>query len=252
MGITAKELADRAGLSPRFISQLENGQANIAIGRLDSVARVLGMDPGELIADRQWLAMVAKSGGSGGEGAASGRERPVALLGMRGAGKSTIGRLLADALRWPFVEVDEAVTEFAGLDLAQIFTVHGEDYYRRLEALCIGELLGRGQPMVLAPSGGVVRNSPAFALIRQRCMTVWLRATPEEHMNRVLGQGDERPMAARERPMEELRAMLAEREPLYGQADLVLDTSEGSPDAAAGELLVAVEALGEELRRLGG
>ncbi len=255
LGLTARELAARSGLSPRFVSQLENGQANIAIGRLEAVARVLGVDPGQLVAGDEWLALrggslVARDSRSSSYGGP--HERPVALLGMRGAGKSTVGELLADALRWPFIEVDDKVTDFAGLDLSQIFTVHGEGYYRRVEALCVGELLGRRDPMVLAPSGGVVRNTPVFQMIRQRCVTVWLRASPEEHMARVLGQGDERPMAERERPMEELRALLAERAPLYSQADLVLDTSGGSPEAAAEELVAAVEAVREERRRLGG
>jgi XRE family aerobic/anaerobic benzoate catabolism transcriptional regulator len=254
LGLTARELAERSGLSVRFVSQLENGQANIAVGRLDAVARVLGMELAELVAAEGWVQ--PRSGSVPGAPAdarteSERREKPIALLGMRGAGKSTIGALLADALRWPLVEVDGAVEALSGLALSQIFTVHGEDYYRRLEAVCVGDLLGGGEAMVIAPSGGVVGNGPAFTLIRQRCFTVWLRASPEQHMARVLGQGDGRPMGDRERPMEELRAILARREHLYGQADLVLDTSEGSPEAAADQLVVALEALREEHHQLG-
>jgi len=230
------------------VSQLENGQANIAIGRLDAVAVALGLEVADLVATEEWLAQ--RPGGESDYGAAA-QVRPVALLGMRGAGKSTIGALLADGLRWPFIEVDARIEEVAGLSLAQIFTLHGEAYYRRLEALCVGELLGRGHAMVLAPGGGVVENAPVFDLLRSRCVCVWLRATPEEHMERVLGQGDQRPMVDRTRPMEELRALLAARVPRYATADLVLDTSDGSPADAAEELLVAVEALSEERRQLG-
>lgn len=255
LGLTARELADRAGLSPRFISQLENGQANIAIGRLDAVAGVMGIEVADLVASEEWMLksvpmVFRESRRPNREYGARRREWPVVLLGMRGAGKSTIGGLLADSLMWPMVEVDEKIERMAGLDLSSIFTVHGEDYYRRLEAACIGELLGRREAMVIAPSGGVVRNGPAFELIRRRCITVWLRATPEEHMARVLGQGDQRPTERRDAPMEELRSMLAQREPLYSQADLVLDTSGGSPEAAAEELQAALDALREERDQL--
>ena len=256
LGLTARELAERAGLSPRFVSQLENGQANIAIGRLAAVAEVMGLEVADLVASEAWLlnskpARLREAGHSRREYVAAGREWPVVLLGMRGAGKSTVGGLLADALMWPMVEVDENIVRMAGLDLSSIFALHGEDYYRRLEAACIGELLGRREAMVIAPSGGVVGNGPAFELIRRRCITVWLKAAPEEHMARVLGQGDHRPTERRDAPMEELRAMLAQREPLYSQADLVLDTSGGSPEEAAGELQAALDAVREERNQLG-
>ena len=252
MGLTARQLAERAGLSARFISALENGRANIAVGRLSAVADVLGVDLGELVATETWLASTSAAiiEAVDGDRVRSMRPRPVALLGMRGAGKSTVGRLLADALVWEFVEVDDRVEEVAGMDLASIFAVHGEDWYRRLEALVLGELLGQSTPRVLALSGGLVTNGPAFDLVRRRCTTVWLRARPEQHMDRVLQQGDHRPVADRSRPMEELRLILEAREPLYRQADLALDTSGGDPAAVLEELLAALEARVEEQRQL--
>jgi len=248
LGLTAKELAERSGLSPRFISQLENGRANIALGRLDAVAQVLGYEVADLVASELWtiksIPMVAEDRVERWTGRRT--QWPIALLGMRGAGKTTIGILIADALRWPFMEVDHTIQDLAGLDLGQIFSVHGEDYYRRLEAVAVGDLLGRRDTYVIAASGGVVTNGPAYAFMKQECITVWLRTSPEEHMARVLGQGDSRPVAERERPMDELRAMLSQRESLYAQADLVLDTSDGSPESAAEELLRAIEAVREE------
>ena len=252
MGLTAKQLAERAGLSPRFVSDLENGRANIAVGRLSAVADVLGVDLGELVASETWLASTSAAiiEAVDGDRVRSMRERPVALLGLRGAGKSTVGRLLADALVWEFVEVDDRVEEVAGLELAAIFAMHGEDYYRRLEALVLGELLGQATPRVLALSGGLVTNGPAFDLVKRRCTTVLLHARPEQHMERVLTQGDRRPVADRSRPMEELELILAAREPLYRQADLALDTSGSDPAAVLEELLAALDVRTEERRQL--
>jgi len=252
MGLTARQLAERAGLSARFVSDLENGRANIAIGRLNAVADVLGVDVGELVASTTWLASTSAAiiGAVDGPRVRNMRDRPVALLGMRGAGKSTLGRLLADALVWEFVEVDARIEEVAGLDLASIFSMHGEDYYRLLEALVVGTLLGEPTPRVLALSGGLVTNKPAFELVRRRCTTVWLHARPEQHMERVLGQGDDRPLADRSRPLEELKIILRAREPSYRLANLAVDTSDGDPAAVLEELLAALDVQREERKQL--
>lgn len=225
--LTIREVAERSGLSLRFLSQLESGGANIAIGRLDAVATALGVSIVDLVAE---------------EPASGDAKRDVALLGLRGAGKSTIGPALAKRLGLSFVELDDRIEEAAGMPVAEIFSLHGEAYYRRLERECLERLLDDGRPSVIALSGGIVQNEEAFALARRRCTTVWLKASPKDHMNRVLDQGDRRPVANRPDAMAELRAILAAREPLYHLADVAVDTSRTDVDAA-------VASIAEELDR---
>jgi XRE family transcriptional regulator, aerobic/anaerobic benzoate catabolism transcriptional regulator len=222
LGLTAKTLAESSGLSLRFISQLEAGQANIAIGRLASVAKSLDVSVSALVetGDDQRCA--------------------IALVGLRGAGKTTLGQALSGHLTLPFVEVDEEIEAAAGPDLGQIFQLHGEDYYRQLEGRCLDMLLD-ARPKVVALSGGVVGNPHAWDVVRDRCTTVWLRATPEDHMRRVVEQGDHRPMADRADAMEELRAILADRAPRYARSEVSIDTSAQPLESTLQRLVIELE-----------
>jgi XRE family aerobic/anaerobic benzoate catabolism transcriptional regulator len=194
-GLTLKALGHGAGLSPRFLVQLEAGRANISVRSLARLAGALGTTPAALLS-----------------GPGSAAELPVvALLGLRGAGKSTIGRRLARRLRLRFVELDRRVEAAAGLSLGELFAVHGEAYYRRLEHEALEAVLGEGRPLVLATGGGLPASPETWALLRRRALTVWLRAAPEDHWNRVVGQGDRRPMADSPQAMAELRRLLAAR-----------------------------------------
>lgn len=260
-GLTARALAERSGLSLRFVAQLEAGQANVSVLRLAALARALGVSAAALIADdAEGPASGARArllglleGRSEGElerclGAVelalgASRARGIALLGLRGAGKSTIGPRLAEALGVPFVELDDRIEEAAGLSLTELFALHGEGYYRRLETQCLSALIALGRPFVVALSGGVVQNEEAFRLARAHCTTVWLRARPEDHMQRVLAQGDRRPIAGRADAMAELQAILAAREPQYRQADVTVDTSHHGPGTLEA-LLRALERAG--------
>jgi XRE family aerobic/anaerobic benzoate catabolism transcriptional regulator len=215
-GWTLSELSRRAEMSPRFLVQVEGGEANLSVRKLAGLARALGTTPAALLS------------GPGGEA-----DRPVvALLGLRGAGKTTIGRKLARRLRVPFVELDQRVEEAAGLKLDEIFALHGEAYYRRLEREALERVLAEG-PLVLATGGGLPTTPITFSLLKQRALTIWLRAKPEDHWNRVVQQGDRRPMADNPQAMAELRRLLAAREPLYAQADHTVDTGDGVAATAA-------------------
>jgi XRE family aerobic/anaerobic benzoate catabolism transcriptional regulator len=208
-GWSRRELASASGVSERFLAQLETGDGNISLRRFAEVAHALGTTPATLLAPTD--APVA--------------HKPIALLGVRGAGKSTIGSALARKLGMRFVEVDQQIEEATGLALADVFTLHGEAYYRRVEREVLTRLLAEGHPTVLATGGSIVNDPVSFALLRERAHTIWLRARPEDHWNRVVAQGDQRPMAENPHAFEELRALLAARQKLYARADRTIETS---------------------------
>lgn len=219
--LSRAELAERSGLSERFVAELELGRGNIAVTRLAAVAAALGVRPGQLLDGEPAPAAPAPG--------------VIALLGLRGAGKSTIGPRLASRLGLPFFELDGLVEAEAGLSLSELFALHGEAYYRRLERMVLERFLDCTSSAVLAVAGGAVSSPETMALLEARTRTVWLKARPEDHLRRVRSQGDQRPMRGRPRAMDDLRRLLAEREPLYRRAQVVVDTSalgvRGSVDA---------------------
>lgn len=209
-GLTLKDLAARSSLSVRYLSDLERGRGNISIGRLMKVARALGVRLNDLVAVLD----------------APNRARIVALVGLRGAGKTTVGRRVAEVLGYDFVELDERIETAAGLPLSQIFEIHGEDYYRRLEREVLEGLLAEtGRGVVLTTGGGIVTAPQTWTILKARTLTAWLQAHPEDHYQRVMAQGDLRPMKNRPSAMAELRALLEIRGPLYAEAELHLHTS---------------------------
>ncbi|MDP7246896.1 MAG: shikimate kinase [Planctomycetota bacterium] len=217
-GKTARQVAEKAELSLRFYAQIEKGTANISIIRLASLANALSISLPVLIAE------------------AMGRKKCIALLGIRGAGKSSVGQKVAEAKAMEFVELDALIEEKAGFNLTEIFTLHGEDYYRRMETACLNEVLDLPQPTVVALSGGVINNHEAFERIIHDCITIWLRAEPEIYMQRVLAQGDHRPMANRNDAMSELKALAASRQPHYARAEITIDTSSIGIDEIVGQI----------------
>jgi XRE family aerobic/anaerobic benzoate catabolism transcriptional regulator len=218
-GWTIRELAERSGVSVRFLVQLEAGRGNISVRRLADLARAFGLPPGALLTDT-----------------AANEPRVIALLGLRGAGKTTIGKRLARRLRMSFVELDGRIERKAEMSLRELFSLHGEDYYRRLERETFAELLAEGRSIIVATGGGIVAAADTYALLRQSAITIWLRASPEDHWNRVVRQGDRRPMADHPHAMAELRRLLIDRQPLYATADHTVQTSGRSVDAVVNEI----------------
>ena len=206
-----RELSERSGVSPRYLAQLEGGEGNISIGLLQRIGIALGQ-PIE--------ALVAAEGAT-----ARGRKAErLCLIGLRGAGKSTLGARLGEALGVPFVELNEAIEREADMPVGEVIALYGEEHYRRLEADTLGHIVATRERVVLAVAGGVVEAPDTFAELVDRFHTVWLRAEPAEHMARVRAQGDLRPMAGNPRAMERLREILAERESRYRRAEHHLDT----------------------------
>jgi len=204
---TQAELARRAGVSPRFLVQLEGGQGNISVQRLAEVCDALDLSLSELF-----------------RGIGPGRPEKIALVGLRGAGKSTVGAALALQLGLPFVELDAEVEREAGMSLAEIFELRGEGHYRALEQSVLIATLSRPGPIVIAAGGSIVTATDSWRRLREGAETVWLQASPGSHLNRVQAQGDLRPMRGRPHALQELEAILGERAALYAQADRFLDT----------------------------
>jgi XRE family aerobic/anaerobic benzoate catabolism transcriptional regulator len=223
-GWTRRELSARSGLSVRFLADIENGLANPSLIRLWDLAETLGIPAEDL------LATARRDPGQT-------KNLRLALLGLRGAGKTTLGTRLSQQLDIPFIELDTLVEEEAGMPIPEIFELQGEAAYRILERRLLSRLLNKNQDLILAVSGGLVTDPRSYALLRQQTKTIWLKARPIDHWNRVRAQGDLRPMEGRERAYQDLVRLLEQREPLYRQAGLTIDTSEKPIDAVVGEVL---------------
>jgi XRE family aerobic/anaerobic benzoate catabolism transcriptional regulator len=213
-GLTLRAIADRSGLSLRFLMDVEAGRGNISVRRLADLAAALQTTAADLVTPDE----------------TAGAPRVIALLGLRGAGKTAVGRRLARRLKRRFVELDHHIETRAGLTLAEIFTLHGEEYYRRLERDALIDLLAVRQPIILAVGGGLVTSPDAYDLLLRSATTIWLRAKTEDYWNRVIGQGDRRPIDQHPQARDALRQLVARREPLYARAELTIDTSTETVD----------------------
>jgi XRE family transcriptional regulator, aerobic/anaerobic benzoate catabolism transcriptional regulator len=257
-GMSRKVLAKVSGISERYIAQLESGKGNVSIVLLRRVSNAMGAHLEDLIpaaepaADWPIIRDLLRKATPGqiaqakdvlvGKGVAAQRRTfaGIALIGLRGAGKSTLGKMLATRIGWDFVELNKEIEAENGLSVAEIIALYGQEGFRRMEQAALGQLLARKELMVLATGGGIVSEPVSFDLILSSFYTIWVKAEPEEHMARVRGQGDLRPMADDRSAMAELRTILKSREPLYARASAVVDTSGLSVDAAAAGLFNAV------------
>jgi len=257
-GMSRKVLARVSGISERYIAQLEGGKGNVSIVLLRRVSNAMGAHLEDLIPSADpapdWQVIrdllrkatpgqIAQAKDVLAGGASSHRRTSfagIALIGLRGAGKSTLGKILAKKIGWNFVELNKEIEQQNGLSVAEIIALYGQEGFRRMEQTALTQLLARKEPMVLATGGGIVSEPLTFDLILSSFYTIWLKAEPEEHMARVRGQGDLRPMADDRSAMAELRNILLSREPLYARASAVVDTAGLSVDAAAARLVDAV------------
>jgi XRE family aerobic/anaerobic benzoate catabolism transcriptional regulator len=245
-GMTRRALAVEAGVSERHLANLESGVGNASILVLRQVAAALDVPladlfdarpdasaeaalirdllrdraEGELQRARLMLSRLFGDASQGG-----GRRTRIALIGLRGAGKSTLGRMLAADLGYPFVELNREIERLAGCGVAEIHSLYGPSAYRRYERRALDDVVQRLRQAVIATPGGLVSDATTFNRLLDRCFTVWLQATPDEHMSRVLAQGDYRPMAGNGEAMDDLRRILAGRTPFYAKADVTFETS---------------------------
>ncbi len=245
-GLTRRAVAGAADISERYLANLEYGIGNASLVVLHRLAAALHCSPAELIGDAttsspEWLLLrellegrdeatlrrvrVAVGEMLGTGGANLQRSSRVALLGLRGAGKSTLGRLLGEDLGFPFVELGEEIEKFTGCSVAEIQALYGMNAYRRYERRALEEAIQIYPEGVIAIPGGLVSDPATFNLLLAHCTTVWLQADPEDHMKRVAAQGDMRPMADSKEAMEDLKRILAGRAPFYSKAEFRLDTS---------------------------
>ena len=263
-GMTRRALANASSVSERHLANLELGIGNASVLVLREIAKALGCSLAEMLGDEtagspEWLLIrellrgrddadlrrgrLALSELYGKAGQPAARKRRIALIGLRGAGKSTLGQMLADDLDVPFVELNREIEQLAGCSVAEVHNLYGPTAYRRYERRALEHVLESYPDAVIATPGGIVSDASTFNLLLSQCFTIWLQAAPEDHMGRVEEQGDMRPMAGnrhRQEAMEDLRRILAARQAFYGKADLSFDTSGKALANSFAQLHVAV------------
>jgi XRE family aerobic/anaerobic benzoate catabolism transcriptional regulator len=259
-GMTRKMVAREANVSERHLAQLEAGEGNISIVLLQRIAAALNVTLVELFApmveehvekqviqrflerlpahrlEEVFLRLKRDFGQE-----ENARRTRIALIGLRGAGKSTLGSKLALETNTPFIELDHEIEKDTGMPLAEIFSLYGQSGYRAIEKRTLERVLREHDRAVLSVGGGVVSEKDTYDYLLSHCFTIWIKAQPEEHMSRVIAQGDFRVMAGNDRAMEDLRRILEAREPLYRKADMSLDTSGDSVEESFGKLKLALQ-----------
>lgn len=256
-GVPRRVISERSGVSPRYIAQLEAGEGNISIALLQRVAMALGQEVEGLIArDDPWtsdtaqLTRLFRHAGDeqrrqalhalGADGPGDRRANRFCLIGLRGAGKSTLGTMAGQHLGLPFLELNAEIEQDAGMPVAEVVALYGQEGYRHLEARALDRVIASHDEVILAAAGGIVAEPETFTTLLACFHTIWLQARPAEHMSRVLGQGDTRPMAGNPEAMQQLRHILQSRQTLYERAGARLDTSGKSLDESVDDLTTLI------------
>ena len=259
-GISRRVLSDISGVSPRYLAQLESGKGNISIALLRNIAQALDFNIEWLVASedpwdsetamarylltgatrdqRRQVLDILESGKP-----ETNRAGRIALIGLRGAGKSTLGRLAAAQMGVPFLELDQEIELASGMPVNEVFSLYGQDAYRRLERQALERIAATHENLILAVAGGIVSEPETYTYFLRHFAAIWLKALPEEHMARVQGQGDERPMVGNPDAMNDLRRILSSREELYARAEAEVDTSGRSQTESLNALLAATATL---------
>ncbi|PVH29381.1 helix-turn-helix transcriptional regulator [Pararhodobacter oceanensis] len=260
-GIPRRVLSETSGVSPRYLALLEAGEGNISIGLLQRVAVALEHRVEWLLSeDDPWTSETQKVANLFRAASADQRSKVleilapqpecttrgnrIALIGLRGAGKSTLGSLLGERLSLPFVELNREIEDHAGMPVTEVMAFYGQEGYRRLEAQALARIIETHDSMILAVAGGIVTDPEVFKTLLAHFHTVWIKASPSEHMERVRAQGDLRPMAGNPEAMEQLKFILTSREALYEQASTQLETSGCSVAQSADDLQALIETQG--------
>jgi XRE family transcriptional regulator, aerobic/anaerobic benzoate catabolism transcriptional regulator len=257
-GMSRKSLSEASRVSQRYLAQLEGGEGNISIALLKRIAKALDHRIEWLVGDDDpWTSDVVRMASLfrvatdeqkrrvlnilDPENAEMQRGRRIALVGLRGAGKSTLGRLGAEALGVPFVELNAEIEKNSGMPVHELMAMYGQEGYRRLERQSLERLAASDHPLILAVAGGIVSEPDTFNYLLRHFHTIWLKAKPQEHMDRVRKQGDLRPMAGNPAAMDELKTILTSRESLYARSQAQIDTSGKSVEESLAALLATVE-----------
>jgi XRE family aerobic/anaerobic benzoate catabolism transcriptional regulator len=262
-GMSRKTLSKASGVSERYLAELERGAGNASLLVLRQIAEALSIETAALVSDQperpidltlaihqlerlsppelaEARRLIAQRFGMGGA-STNGR---IALIGLRGAGKTTLGQLAAEALAVPFIELDREIERASGMELSEIFATHGQAMFRRLERQCLETVIERYDRVVIATGGSLVTEPATYDLLLSACFVIWLKTTPDQHMGRVIAQGDLRPMAEGPQAMDDLKAILASRTPLYAKADAEVNTSDKTEAQAFAALLGVISKAG--------
>lgn len=260
-GVPRRVVSERSGVSPRYLAQLEAGEGNISIGLLKRVALALDFRVEWLVSEEDpWTSEIQKLTDlfRAAPGATRARvlevlapeppetlrARRICLIGLRGAGKSTLGALAGAQLGIPFVELNREIEDHAGMAVTEVMALYGQEGYRRLEAQAVDRIIATHETMILAVAGGIVSEPETYKTLLGHFHTIWLRASPDEHMLRVRAQGDTRPMAGNPEAMEQLKSILQSRVALYRRAEAMLDTSGKTQEASLADLVALIGSRG--------